>query len=50
VRKATGLEKDSRAAEGIAFGMSGFFIWDLESNYTSVIHNWTRMKGGKHHV
>jgi len=26
VRKATGLEKDSRAAEGVAFGMSGFFI------------------------
>jgi hypothetical protein len=30
VRKATGLEKDSRAAEGIAFGMSGFFCFEDE--------------------
>jgi hypothetical protein len=29
-RKATDLEKDSRAAEGIAFGMPGFFILDHE--------------------
>jgi len=30
VWKATDLEKDSRAAEGIAFGMPGFFILDHE--------------------
>jgi len=30
VRKATDLEEDSRAAEGIAFGMHGFIILDHE--------------------
>jgi hypothetical protein len=50
VRKATGLEEDSRAAEGIAFGMSGFFCF--EDEYEGVIVNIleTEMKGGTHHV
>jgi len=46
VRKATGLEKDSRAAEGIAFGMSGIFVGSRISEH----HNKTTMKGGKQHV
>jgi hypothetical protein len=41
------LKKDSRAAEGIAFGMPGFFLDRMQRNADVTM---LKMKGGMHYV